>query len=66
VVAIGQIFPQILKNKYRIKNKNIFGFYLFLLFICNKTYQERRREGPYDVLATLNSRVPNPTPNGER
>ena len=33
--------------------------------ICIKTYQERRRDGPYDVLATLESRVPNPTPNME-
>ena len=28
-----------------------------------KTYQERRRDGPYDVLATLKCKVPNPTPN---
>ena len=32
-------------------------------FNLHKTYQERRRDGPYDVLATLKCKVPNPTPN---
>ena len=50
VVAIGQIFPQanlikIIKLQICILKKN--NFYLQV------TYQERRRDGPFEVLATL-------------
>ena len=55
VVAISQIFPLWSANLLKkinlqicMLNKNAFNLH--------KTYQERRRDGPYDVLATLSAR----------
>ena len=53
-----EIFDTSLLKKINLQicmlNKNPFNLH--------KTYQERRRDGPFDVLATLKSRVLIPTP----
>ena len=64
MVAIGQIFPRSLQM-YNFFLKCFEGFILFVLHLHN-TYQERLRDGPYEVLATLKMQVPNPTQKGGR
>ena len=51
VVAIGQIYPLIF-GKFINFFKIAIDFYFFCFYL-HYTYQERRRDGPYDVLATL-------------
>jgi hypothetical protein len=52
VVAISQIFPLWLANLLKKINLQI-CMLKKKIFNLHQTYQERRRDGPYDVLATL-------------
>ena len=60
VVAISQIFPLWFANLLKKINLQICMLKINV-FNLHQTYQERRRDGPFDVLATQ-KRVPNPTP----
>jgi hypothetical protein len=65
VVAISQIFPLGSTNLKKIINKHIWQIKKNAVNL-QLTYQERRRDRPFDVLATLKSWVLIPTPNGGR
>ena len=65
VVAISQIFPLWFANLLKKINLQIWLLKINI-FNLHQTYQERRRDGPFDVLATFEYKVLNPTPTMEK